>query len=97
MRENPTSQAEINKALWANPAVRRSLYFLSGTHVLSLDVYCSGEFIETIRRKFCRVSRQWAVKFETRMHRIFIKNERLAIEIDDRYAFKYTSTGKFPI
>ena len=96
MKENPTKQVEINKALWANESVRRSLYFLSGTHILSLDVYCGGEFAETTHRTFCRISRQWAVKYETRMHRIFLRNERFAIEVDDRYAFKYTGTGAFP-
>lgn len=96
MRENPIKQIDIDKAIWV--ITRKTLYheIIYGNTIFRIDVYCDGKFVETIHRKFCRMSRQWAVKFETRMHRIFIKNERLAIDIDDEYAFKYSSSGSFP-
>lgn len=93
---NPTTQAEINKALEVGTSHCRMISWLNGTHVDRVDVYCGGEFAETIRRTFYQVSRQWAVKYEVRMHRIFMRDERFAIEIEDEYAFRYTSTGKFP-
>ena len=90
------NQAEINKLL----NVPRWDMLISevpySNTIYRISVYCEGKIVETVWRKLYRVSSQWAVKFETRMHRIFVRDGRLGIEVEDRYAFKYTSTGSFP-
>ena len=96
MLDNPTKQIDIDRAIWM--ISRKTIYheIVGGNTTFRIDVYCDGEFVETIYRFLCRISRQWAVRFESRIYPIFMRDQRFAIEVEDRNAFKYTGTGSFP-